>query len=35
MELKPYQQYVIYDLALFSENVQETKDGKTLFIIFG
>ncbi|MBS1647703.1 MAG: DEAD/DEAH box helicase family protein [Bacteroidetes bacterium] len=31
MELKPYQQQVINDLALFLENIQETKDVKDAF----
>lgn len=31
MELKPYQQQVINDLALFLENIQETKDVKEAF----
>lgn len=34
MELKPYQQQVINDLALFLENVQETKDVKEAFYNF-
>jgi type III restriction enzyme len=31
MELKPYQQQVINDLALFLEHVQEAKDTKAAF----
>ena len=34
MELKPYQQQVINDLALFLENIQETKDVKEAFYNF-
>ncbi|MFL0161962.1 DEAD/DEAH box helicase [Aquirufa salirivi] len=34
MELKPYQQQVINDLALFLENIQETKDVKDAFYNF-
>ena len=34
MELKPYQQQVINDLALFLENIQETKDVKEAFYDF-
>ncbi|HAJ98798.1 MAG TPA: restriction endonuclease [Bacteroidales bacterium] len=34
MELKPYQQQVISDLALFLENIQETKDTKIAFYNF-
>jgi len=34
MELKPYQQQVINDLALFLENVQEIKDVKDAFYNF-
>lgn len=34
MELKPYQQQVINDLALFLENIQETKDAKEAFYDF-
>lgn len=34
MELKPYQQQVINDLALFLENIQETKDVKVAFYNF-
>jgi type III restriction enzyme len=34
MELKPYQQQVINDLALFLENIQETKDIKDAFYNF-
>lgn len=34
MELKPYQQQVINDLALFLEHIQETKDVKDAFYNF-
>jgi len=34
MELKPYQQQVINDLALFLEHIQETKDVKEAFYNF-
>lgn len=34
MELKPYQQQVINDLALFLENIQETKDVNDAFYNF-
>lgn len=34
MELKPYQQQVINDLASFLEHVQETKDVKNAFYDF-
>jgi type III restriction enzyme len=34
MELKPYQQHVINDLALFLDNIQETKDTKDAFYNF-
>lgn len=34
MELKPYQQQVINDLALFLENIQETKDVNVAFYNF-
>ncbi len=34
MELKPYQQQVINDLALFLEHIQETKDVKEAFYDF-
>ena len=34
MELKPYQQQVINDLALFLENIQETKDVRDAFYNF-
>ena len=34
MELKPYQQHVINDLALFLENIQEIKDTKDAFYNF-
>jgi type III restriction enzyme len=34
MELKPYQQQTINDLALFLENIQETKDVKDAFYNF-
>ncbi|MCZ8023301.1 MAG: DEAD/DEAH box helicase family protein [Cyclobacteriaceae bacterium] len=34
MELKPYQQQVINDLALFLENIQETKNVKDAFYNF-
>ncbi len=34
MELKPYQQQVINDLALFLENIQETKDVKEAYYNF-
>lgn len=34
MELKPYQQQVINDLALFLENIQETKDVEDAFYNF-
>lgn len=34
MELKPYQQHVINDLALFLENLQDTKDTKDAFYNF-
>lgn len=34
MELKPYQQQVINDLAMFLENIQETKDVKEAFYNF-
>lgn len=34
MELKPYQQQVINDLALFLEQEQETKDVKDAFYYF-
>lgn len=34
MELKPYQQQVINDLALFLENIQETKNVKEAFYNF-
>ncbi|MBB5624112.1 type III restriction enzyme [Pedobacter cryoconitis] len=34
MELKPYQQYVINDLSLFLEHLQQTKDVKKAFYNF-